>query len=200
MALELLLKKEDPKVILVLWEGEIWKEMSKSLFFNELRKIPFDLDWSGFLERFSLIEERVGKRYAFYLLSQRALLSSELKDKLLSKGISSDVAAAIIRECVDKGFLDDRQEVARLVAKELKKGLSSKAVFFKLRTKKRIDESLLHEHLDDSSTDAAVLQKWLAKHAKKIDRENPQEMRKWMAKLCRKGFSPELIFKTLGDN
>lgn len=200
MSLELRLKKEDPKVVFLLWEGEVWKEVSKLLFFNELKKIPSDVDWGSFLERFSLVEEKVGKRYALYLLSQRALLSSELEDKLLSKGVSSIVAKAIARDCIEKGFLDDRQEVGRLVAKELKKGQSAKAVFFKLRSKKRIDESLLREHLEASSSDADVLQKWLAKHAQKIDRNDPQEMRKWAAKLCRKGFSPELVFKTLGDN
>lgn len=199
MVLELELKKEDPKMFLLLWEGTPWRKLSKSLFFNDLRKFPADLTWKGFLEHFSVLEEKIGKRYSLYLLSQRAFLSSELEEKLISKGISEDVAKRIIQYYREKGFLDDDQEVARLVAKELRKGRSAKAVFFKLRAKKRIDETLLRKHLQETpSSDADVLQKWLHKNAAKIDRDDPLKMRKLMAKLCRKGFSHELVFKALG--
>jgi len=201
MVLELKLKKEDPKAILLVWEGDVWRRLSKSLFFNELNKFPAGLLWEDFLERFSLLEEKIGKRYSLYLLSQRAMLSSELEEKLISKGITPSVAKGVVQYCSEKGFLNDEQEVARLVAKELRKGHSAKAVLFKLRAKKRLDETLLQGALQEaSSSDADVLQKWLVKNAKKITRDDPLAMRKLMAKLCRKGFSPELVFKTLGDN
>lgn len=201
MVLEIKLKKEDPKAILLVWEGSVWRTLSKSLFLNELRKFPSSLVWEDFLERFSLLEEKIGKRYSIYLLSQRALLSSELEERLISKGITASVAKGIVQYCSEKGFLNDEQEVARLVAKELKKGHSAKAVLFKLRGKKRLDERLLQEALERApSSDEDVLQKWLAKNAKMITRDDPLSMRKLMAKLCRKGFSPEVVFKTLGDN
>lgn len=201
MVLELQLKKEDPKVILLLWDGEVWREMSKSLFFNDLRKFPSGLGWEAFLERFSLLEEKIAKRYSLYLLSQRAFLSSELEQKLTSKGISLDTVKGMIQYCFEKGFLDDRQEIARLVAKELRKGLSAKAVLFKLRSKKRLDENFLRQALQEASvSDADILNKWLEKNAKKINRDDPLERRKLMAKLCRKGFSSELVFNVFGDN
>ncbi len=197
MGLELQQKKDDPKTLLLLWEGQLWKEVSKSLFFSELRKIPTHLTWEDFQTRFFQLELTAGRKYALYWLSRRALLSHELKAKLLSKGLSHEASASIIAYCQEKGFLDDDQEIARIVAKELRKGQSERAVFFKLKAKK-VDESLLHKALQNTaSSDAVVLQRWLEKNAHKIDRKDPHEMRKLMAKLCRKGFSFELVQKVL---
>lgn len=200
MALELEIKKSDPKMIVLSWEGTVWRELSKSLFFNELKKFPCGLSWGDFLARFMLLEEKIGKRYAVYLLSQRALLSTDLKAKLLSKGLSASAAAVSVQYCFEKGFLDDSREITRLVSKELKKGQSAKAVFFKLKAKKGIDESQLRKHLQEiGHSDDEALKKWLQKNAKKINREDPQEVRKLIAKLCRKGFAPGTVFKAL-DN
>ncbi len=201
MALSIEVKKEDPKMILLTWEGKVWRELSKSLFFNELRKIPRDLSRDDFLKSFTLLEEKIGKRYAVYLLSQRAFLSSDLEAKLTSKGFSPGAARAVIEYCTEKGFLDDSQEIARLVAKELKKGQSAKAVFFKLKAKKKIDEQQLRRHLQQAApSDSDVLQTWLNKNAKKIKSDDPLEIRKLMAKLCRKGFSYEEVFKLFRDS
>ncbi|MBS0604976.1 MAG: RecX family transcriptional regulator [Verrucomicrobia bacterium] len=200
MSLELEIKKNDPKTLLLLWEGEVWREVGKSLFINELRKFPPGLSWEDFLSRFTLLEDKVGKRYAIYLLSQRALLSSDLETRLVSKGISLPAAKAVVGFCREKKYLDDSQEIARLVAKELKKGQSAKAVLFKLRQKKGISEIALREHLQSAApSDADALQKWMSKLGKKIDRSDPAEMRKLMAKLCRRGFSPDLVFKAFDD-
>jgi SOS response regulatory protein OraA/RecX len=200
MTLDIEMKKDDPKTIVLSWDGQFWRHLGKSLFFNELIKIPQDLSWEDFLSRFTLLEEKVSKKHAIYLLSQKALLSSDLLARLVSKGVSPDAAKASVQYCREKGFLDDAQEMARLVAKELKKGQSAKAAFFKLRGKKGIDEGLLREHLQQAApSDSEALQGWLAKNGKKIDRGDPLAMRKLMAKLCRKGFSPDLVFKALGD-
>ena len=129
------------------------------------------------------------------------MLSTELEDKLTSKGISSNAAKTVVQYYSEKGFLNDREEVARLVAKELRKGRSAKAIFYKLKSKKRVDEALLRDALQEaSSSDEDALRKWLAKNAKKVNRDDPHEMRKLMAKLCRKGFSLELIFKSLSND
>ncbi len=201
MTLDIEVKKEDPKTILLSWKGEVWRELSKSLFFNELRKIPRDLSRDDFLKHFSLLEEKIGKRYSVYLLSQRAFLSSDLEAKLLAKGFSPGAAKAVIEYCTEKGFLDDSQEIARLVAKELKKGQSAKAVFFKLKAKKRIDEQQLRCHLQQAApSDSDALQAWLKKNAKKIKGDDPLEIKKLMAKLCRKGFSYEAVFKAFRDS
>lgn len=145
-------------------------------------------------------EEKIGKRYALYLLSKRAYLSSDLMAKLETKGISSETAKGIIHYCLEKGFLDDAQQIARLVAKELRKAQSAKAVFFKLRAKKGIDENLLKEHLEQMApSNGDALQKWLMKNGRRIDFNDPDEVRKTVAKLCRKGFSANEVFNAINS-
>jgi SOS response regulatory protein OraA/RecX len=196
MALQLEVKKDDPKSILVFWEGKLWKVISKSLFFNELRKFPGNLSEEEFLERFALLEKKVGKKYAVYLLSQRALLSSALESKLLSKGLSPNAARAAVDFCLQKKYLDDDREIARLVSRELEKAKSAKAIFFKLKAKKKVDEEMLRNQIQQiAPSDGDTLKKWLLKNQRRLAFDDPQKMRKLMAKLCRRGFSPDEVFK-----
>ena len=197
MVLKLEIKKDDPKTLILYWDEEIWRNVCKSLFFNELRKLPKDLQWEDFYSRFTLLEEKISKRYAVFLLAKRNLLSSELETKLLAKGFSSPSIESAILYCVEKGFLDDEQEIPRLYAKEIRKGYSSKAVYFKLKQKK-INDSQLRYHLKQAALeDRQNLKRWLIKHASKIKRDDPKEMKKLAAKLCRRGFSIELVFQEL---
>lgn len=197
MSCGLEIKDDDPKTILLLWEGVPWRRVSRSLFFPELKKLPSKLTWEAFFEHFTLIEEKVGRRYACFLLSRKALFSGDLQQRLVSKGISLLTAQAVVGFCQERGYVNDVNEITRLVAKELKKGRSNKAVFFKLKTKKGVDAALLQEHLQ-SFSESDALQKWLQKNLRKVDLHDPHERRKLIAKLCRKGFSLETIFKELG--
>lgn len=200
MALSFFIKKEDPKTILLLWEGEVWREVCKSLFLSDLKKFSPHLSWEEFLTHFTQLEEKIGKRYSGYLLSQRNFLSSELAAKLVSKGLCPKSAQAVVQYCCEQGFLNDEEAVQRLIAKNLRKGISAKALFYKLKAKKGIDEALLRKHLSDLALpDSNTLQIWLGKNAHKMDRSDPHAMKKLMAKLCRKGFSYELVRVALRD-
>jgi SOS response regulatory protein OraA/RecX len=198
MVLKLEIKKEDPRVIQLSWEGKVWREVHKSLFFNDLNKFPEGLTWEEFLERFTSLEEKIARRYAIYMLSKRNFLASNLESKLLAKGVSPSVAQAIILYCSEKGYIDDSQEMARLIGKELRKGQSAKAVYFKLKQKRGVDDSQLRQLLRQAAlSDQEALQRWFEKNGRKINRKDPKEMKKWIAKLCRLGFSAELVFHTL---
>jgi len=197
MTLEIELCEKDPKVLILTWDGDHFRKVSKSMFLSELKKIPPHLSRQEFLQLFSQIEEKVGKRYALYLLSQRALLSSELSAKLIAKGLSSLAANTIAEHCVAQGYIDDTHLVSRLVARELRKGHSARAVLFKLKQKKGIPEKVLRAHLQSAEqSESQVLEKWIEKNARKIDRNDPVAMRKVMAKLIRRGFPSELVFQT----
>ncbi len=195
MSLKLEDKINDPQTLVILWDGEAWKKVYKPLFINELRKVPSDLPWEEFLQRFALLEEKIGKRYVVYLLSRRSYLSSDLEEKLLSKGFSREAARNAVSYCQEKGYLNDDQELARLVAKELRSGKSTKAVYYKLKQKKGMQEAGLQEALRKAGpSDEEALEKWLAKHARKIDRSDKNAMRKLAAKLLRQGFPADLVF------
>ena len=198
MSLSLEFKKDDPKALILLWEGNPWREVPKYLFYNELRRFPVQLNWEEFLSRFNLLEEKIAKRQAIALLSKRGYLSSDLETKLLFKGLSPKGAKAAVVYCQEKGFVNDTQEIARLIAREQKKGLGAKAIFFKLKQKKKIDDHQLRRGLDQTETsEKEALEKWLIKNAKKVKWNDPLEMRKLMAKLMRRGFSGELVFNLL---
>lgn len=189
MELELKIKPGDFRTLLLLREGEVWKEVSKSLFFSELKKIsPGEI-----LEAFPAIEARVGKRYALYLLSRRAMLSSDLESKLVAKGISEKAAQGIVEYCKEKGFLDDTQEIARIVAKEQRKGFGARAIQFKLRQK-----GVVLRNLEGINEEEAV-SKWIEKLAKRIDWSDRNAANKLIAKLMRRGFSSEVVINSVND-
>jgi SOS response regulatory protein OraA/RecX len=196
--LKLEIKKNDPKSLILHWEGQQWRKVCKSLFFKDLKKIPADLNWETFIFRFSLLEEKISKKYVLFLLSRRNYLSSELEAKLLAKGFSPAVVKDAVFQCCVKGYINDGEEVGRLFAKEMKKGQSARAVYFKLKQKKAMSDSQLRQHFQlVESEDRQTLQKWLKKNAGKIKSNDPKELKKLMAKLSRRGFSLELILQEL---
>lgn len=198
MGLSLEFKENDPKTLILLWEAEPWREVSKSLFFNELKRFPHGLGWEDFLGRYYLLEEKIAKKHAIVLLSKRSYLSANLESKLLSKGLSPQASKVAILFCQEKGYLNDAHVVARLIAKEQKKGLGAKAIFFKLRQQKKISEQQLRQELNQTElSEKEVLEQWLRKNARKIQRDDPLEMRKLMAKLMRRGFSSDVVFSLL---
>jgi SOS response regulatory protein OraA/RecX len=199
MALKIEIKKNDPKTLILFWEGEKWREVSKSLFFSDLIKLPLELTWEAFSAQFGVLEEKAAHRHAIYLLSHRNYLSSALEAKLIAKGIGLNTAKRVVAACCEKGYLNDTQETQRLFAKEARRGHSAKAAYFKLRAK-GLSDAALRQHLENATaTDVHNLKRWLQKNASKIRRDDPHEMRKLAAKLCRRGFGMELVLKELGD-
>lgn len=198
MTLDIDFNQNNPKMLILLWKGTFWREVSKCLFFNDLKNFPRQLDWEEFLSRFNLLEEKAAKRQAIALLSKRSYLSSDLESKLLSKGLSPKASKGAILFCQEKGYLNDSEEIARLIAKEQKKGLGAKEIYFRLRHKKRINEHQLRDGLNHTKfSEKEVLEKWLEKNARKMNRNDPLEMKKWMSKLIRRGFSAELVFQLI---
>ena len=189
MDLKIEIKKD---VLILFWEEEEWRTVSKSLFLNELKKFPQGIA----REEFSALEEKIAKNHALFLLSQRSLLSTELESKLLEKGISPECAKKTIALCTEKGYLNDDSGIEKLFARELRKGRSAKAAFFKIKQKAGgID---LKEHYEQArASERESLKRYIEKNQKKINRSDPKEMRKWAAKLCRQGFSPEMVFREL---
>jgi SOS response regulatory protein OraA/RecX len=199
MVLRIELKKGDLKTLILYWDDEVWKHVAKSMFLKELQKIPAYVGWEEFLQIFAGIEERVGRRYALYLLSRQSLLSNELEAKLLAKGLSARAAKVVTGYCVQQGYIDDSSQIGRLVARELGKGRSARAVFLKLK-QRGLESGILNNALCAAAhSDEAALKRWLEKNAKKIDRSDSVHMKKLMAKLIRRGFAPDLVFKMLSQ-
>lgn len=194
MGLELKIKNDDSKALFILWEGEIWRKVYKPLFFNELKKIPRSLTWEEFLAHFYPLEEKIGKRYALYLLSCRSYFSSDLEAKLFEKGFSPSCASSVVAFCQEKGYLNDREKIEQLVAKERSKGKGARVIYAKLKQKKMAPIDFSEEE------EEKALFQWLAKHVHKVDLSNQLEKQKLIAKLLRRGFSLSMILQALDGN
>ncbi len=197
MALTLEYKKNDPKTLILLWDGEFWREVSKWLFWRELNKFSSQLTWEEFLGQYQALEQKLAKRQAIAYLAKRSYLSTDLERKLLAQGLSPEATRTAIAHCQEKGYINDQQQIARLIAKQQRKGLGAKAIHFKLRQKK-VPEGLLQQGLKKTElSEKEALEQWLRKHERKIPRNNPLEKKKLMAKLMRRGFSADLVFELL---
>ncbi len=142
-------------------------------------------------------EIKAGKKRALYLLSQRALLSSDLIKKLQAKAFSEAAIAAVIAFCEQAGYINDAEQVAQLIAKELKKGRSPRWVYLKLK-QKGVDEALLHSLCrTDIAREKEALERLLHKYAPALRRSGPDAWQKWAQKLCRQGFSYESVVEAL---
>lgn len=177
-----------PKTLIILWNDQIYREVCKRLFQKELKNLPSST-FTHFTQHFTELEEKVGKRHALYLLSTRALLTSQLKSKLLSKGISSEIAQKIILFCQTMGYIDDSASVERFIQKEQKKGRSALAITQKLKAKG------MQCAIPTSSDEQAL--RALIQKMRKNRAETPEQRRKLAAKLCRRGFAPDLVMQCL---
>ncbi len=196
MGLELVEKKEDPKSLIIKWEGEIWRVVSKPLFFSELKKIPSDLSWDAFKALFLKLEEKLAQRQALWLLAKKNYLEADLEAKLKQKGISPNTAQSAVDYCRSKGYLDDKAQMKNLFSKAARKGQSARAAYFKLKTK--VDGENLDLHFREASAqDEEAMKAFVEKNKSKIEREGKK---KWAAKLFRRGFSQDLIMRFLNGD
>ncbi len=76
------------------------------------------------------------KSYAFKLLSKRDYFSSELKQKLLSKGFNEKDVEEVISNLKEEGYINDEQLEKRLKERYLQKGKSPAYIRKKLFSKK----------------------------------------------------------------
>ncbi len=198
MVLELKCKESDARVLVLLWNGEPWREVKKSVFFPLLKKVPVYETEAEFFAHFAKMEERRAKSYAYWALSKRSLLAKDLADKLRKVGFAEGVIATTLSHCTEKGFLNDETEIERLVQRELKKGYGKKAIFFKLSLK-GIERGLAQKYLDKVDTEASAFEAVWKKYTRNKALENPKERQKIVAKLLRRGFSLDLINRYLSE-
>lgn len=198
MALKWEKAPNNPKMIELFWEGSLFRTVYKFLFSKELGSIPETVTYEELCSYLAQIEQKGGRRYALWLLSRRAFLSSELEEKLLSKGISQESAERILHFCTERGYLDDAAQMNRLIAAELKKGRSRRAIYYKLTQQKGVNLALLNSCLKSTTTsDEEALDRWMAKHPRALQNTDYDARRKIMQKLSRLGFSTDLIRKKI---
>ncbi len=188
--LKIIPDQEDATFIILFWGDEPWKRLYKYLFFRRLKPL-FSANSLQELEvTFQDIEENAAKYFAVNALGKKALLSSELAEKMRDKGISEEILLKTLSLCQKMGALEDHQILENRIQKELRKGRSlryAKAKLGRLTGKESIDwNSLDKEELEKEALRALI--------AKKKGKKSEKEL---FLFLFKRGFKTHLIQEIL---
>ncbi|HET9129043.1 MAG TPA: regulatory protein RecX [Propionibacteriaceae bacterium] len=144
----------------------------------------------------------VARTLALRYLDRRDLTVAELKTKLGDRGVDDEVAEAVVRRFVEVGLLDDRRYAERYaVSRQSLRSLSRTNVRRELH-RKGVDAEVVAEataSLDDESEYRAAHEfgerrlRGLSRHPRDV------QYRRVGAALARKGFSPSLVHRVLGE-
>lgn len=141
-----------------------------------LSKYLHDLRRCQTLSEFQELEQKMAKYEALRLLGIKGRLSSELRQKLLLKGLSERAAAWAIQECQRLGFLNDDEEAKRIAERLLERGYGTLYIDYKLKAKGMALSPSLRQWCRDA--EPAAMKKLLAKLARKTPLQQFQALRR----------------------
>lgn len=151
-----------------------------------------------------LMEEEKHKAYlaALRYLGIRPRTTKQLEAYLQEKGYTSQVAEEICRRCQEQGYLDDNVFARQWVEERLRLKPRS-AYMLRMELQQRgvekaiVDDALRGVSQQDELEAARAL---IAKKRRRIDAPpNPDEERKLLAMLMRKGFSHSVVQQIKGE-
>ena len=112
----------DPLFIVLSWNGSVWKKLYKYLFCKKLKPLFSAESFEEARTIFMKIEWKVAKSFAVNSLGRKALLTSELSQKMQEKGFSEDIIFKTIGFCQKIGAIDDFQILESRIQKEFRRG------------------------------------------------------------------------------
>lgn len=139
---------------------------------------------------------------ALRYLDRRDYTEAELRAKLTGRGVDDDVAGAVLERFGQVGLVDDRRYAERYaVSRQALRSLSRSSVRRELQ-RKGVDPDIVAEAtqaLDDESEYAAASE--FAQRRLRSVARHPRDVqyRRVGAALARKGFSPSLVHRLLGE-
>lgn len=139
------------------------------------------------------------KRWAFYRLSINSLPSVEFRKKMTEKGFSPEIIEQVIKDCEKCGYLNDKEWLESAVRSKLAKRKGPQAIQYALsqkgipreEVKAAIEEQVTEEELIDT------IQTLMNTRYSKYDIKLPKDKQKIVVSLLRRGFSYDLILKSL---
>jgi len=143
------------------------------------------------LSQLRLLSERDRARTkALELISRRMLSARELKEKLLSKGISEKAAEECAAWLEENRFLDDEAYAAALARHYSAKGYGAGRLRAEL-SRRGVERELWEEAIEQMPENTEKIDRFIAARLK--DPEDREQIRKISAALFRRGFSWEEI-------
>ncbi|MFY7842736.1 MAG: regulatory protein RecX [Rhabdochlamydiaceae bacterium] len=128
-------------------------------------------------------------RKAIRYLALKRLSKYELQQKLLKQGFRTDKIELVIQICLEKQFLDDESYQQDFLLYQQRKGRSSKMIEQKMKEKFGSFVSVVSK----TDVDAVSLDNLLKKKSYQKKISHPEERKKVILALIRKGFSLSLI-------
>jgi len=198
MNIEWHIKKENPKLLIIMVDKEPWRELPKSLFFRYLKNIKKCLNLKGLEKEWSQIEEKTCTEQAVRYLAIRSHGSSELRQKLSLKGFSFQAIDIALEKCDQLGYLDDLQHIKAVVRNELRKGYGPHLIALKIKTFGNIAAETLSEIMREiEGQQIEAIRSLISKRYSKTCWKDPKQKNKVIQSLRRRGFYLDVITSIL---
>lgn len=185
MQLKILTKPQDPRFLLVEINGEIWKEIYKSLFVRDLKLFYRCSSLRELQELWPRIEKKAAEEAIRRLLLRKNYFSEELRAHLRTKKISESAIEQAIEKYKGLGHVDDERWRERFIELEQRKGKGPRYIAAKLKTKG------VHPHV--ALDQEAAIRNLLATRLQKYDLNDPKQRHKVVLALLRRGFDFQSI-------
>lgn len=144
-------------------------------------------------------EEKKAVNYSLRLLTMRGYSTEKLRQKLLSKGYSSQITEKALTYCTEQGYLSDQKWSESFIRLQVAKKYGLKVIEQKLK-QHGISSQLIEEGFQpylDNDYFLKSLSDLLKGRYKNRNLEEFTEKQKVIASLMRRGFTYEEITKVL---
>jgi regulatory protein len=184
-------KKENPKKLILSFQGEFFREVDRSLFQKEIEKVDF-ASYQELNEWFFCLETKVAKKVALWLLAKRNYPRAALLQKLKRKGFEENILVPLLDQLEKKGWIDESFFLEKEVLRWAKKGFGPLAIQYKLEGKGYRREWV-------SKTIQTLLTRELQKEAIHLllSKQKKVDKKKNAAFLMRRGYESFLIWEIL---
>lgn len=194
LVMTVLPKENAYKINTIYINDEPWKDIHPAIFGRD----AFELTS---IEQFEALEAKKVKIFVFKKLSQKNYCSFELKKILKEYLVTSSVIDAVINECKNLGYLNDRDFLESFIRSSKAKNKGPEWILQKLMLKglkRETCEKFLNTQ--DTSEDRILrIKTLLQSRYKNKDITNFAEKQKVVASLIRKGFSFDDIKSAFKD-
>lgn len=151
-----------------------------------------------------LVAEEKHKAYlgALRYLGIRPRTSSQLQSYLLEKGFEPKVAEEVCQRCVEQGYIDDKAFAKQWVDERLRLKPRSPYMLRMELQQRGVDRSIVEDAVSGVSKEAELeaARSLIEKKARRLQGPpNPDEERKLLSMLMRKGFSHSIIQQIRGE-
>lgn len=151
-----------------------------------------------------LVAEEKHKAYlgALRYLGIRPRTSSQLQSYLLEKGFEPKVAEEVCQRCVELGYIDDKVFAKQWVDERLRLKQRSPYMLRMELQQRGVDRSIVEDAVSGVSKEAELeaARSLIEKKARRLQGPpNPDEERKLLSMLMRKGFSHSIVQQIRGE-